>query len=143
MDTQEKKPIYKKWWFWVLAVLFVPCSVRGQNPYEVTSSQPTSKDSIPDTRSNFAKQFPYIPMSEWHKGMRFMVGPDNNGDDLDLIPYAPNTPEISENSTSSIPLTITSISSPPRGNNSVVIENVQPYPAKADIAARMNALKAN
>src|ERR1035437_4112856 len=66
-----------------------PCMAMGQNPYEVTAKSNDDEQKTSDDRSDFVKRFTFIPMADWHNGMKFMVAPDehNTGFDIDLQPY--------------------------------------------------------
>lgn len=53
-------------------LFIIPMLALSQNPYAV-SSKTKKEEQKPDTRSAFAKEFDYLPMVDWKKGMRFMA----------------------------------------------------------------------
>ena len=75
----------------VILCLFIGWNaIYGQNPYDATATSTVKGDE--NKRSAFAKEFTYIPMVNWTKGMRFMVVPDrvkldDRSTKLEIVPY--------------------------------------------------------
>src|SRR5690625_5086886 len=49
MKEKERKPIYKKWWFWLIAlfvIITIYGSITGENQAKETPSQEKSKDEV-------------------------------------------------------------------------------------------------
>lgn len=42
-----KKPIYKRWWFWVIALFLVYCVWLGSEPEDAVSTEPTVESTEP------------------------------------------------------------------------------------------------
>ena len=64
-DATTKKPIYKKWWFWMLIVIFIGLGASGQSNTPSTGTTTPSKDkntqvasgtTTPPTESNTLQQ---------------------------------------------------------------------------------------
>jgi hypothetical protein len=73
----KKKPVYKKWWFWVIAVflLFVVGSALDQPETATPNNQETSQQSIFDTPSLFGKNIDEI---------RAVLGDPADKDSMDM-----------------------------------------------------------
>lgn len=71
-----------------LFFVFIPLFTLAQNPYEVITA--IKKDSVIDNRSDFAKQFVFLPFTQWKEGMTFIILPPyyfSQEDDLELVAF--------------------------------------------------------
>ena len=93
MDIRFTKQSIKRISFGVLgsicAVSLMFSATKAQSPYDVSGKTKNALKPASDNRSDFEKQFSYIPMKDWKRGMRFMVEADDNdfGNELPLTIY--------------------------------------------------------
>lgn len=52
MEKKEKKPVHKKWWFWVLAVIIVGSWIVNGNDKSTKSNESETKEAVAEQKEN-------------------------------------------------------------------------------------------
>ncbi|PAE80972.1 immunity protein, partial [Shouchella clausii] len=51
-----KKPFYKKWWVWVIAIIIIGAAVNGINDENVDSNQAESKPAVTESAKDTSEE---------------------------------------------------------------------------------------